>query len=99
MNGTGRLCICRRLRTAFARGLARVMSIRSFHAGFHVLRLLACRLLKLNSNTPGTASYKIDVARVSSARRAVPASAPPQADDRRGCAARCKAFLAIATRG
>ena len=97
MNGTGRLCICRRLRTAFARGLARVMSILSFHAGFHVSRLLACRLL--NSNTPGTASYKIDVARVSSARRAVPASAPPQADDRRGCAARCNAFLAIVTRG
>jgi hypothetical protein len=61
-----------------ARGLARVMSIRSFHAGFHVSRLLACRLLKLNSNTPGTASYKIDVARVSSAPAAVPASAPPQ---------------------
>ena len=58
-----------------ARGLARVMSIRSFHAGFHVSRLLACRLLKLNSNTPGylarraRTTYKIDVARVSSARR------------------------------
>lgn len=85
MNGTGRLCICRRLRNhRVARGLARVMSIRSFHVCLRAVSLtvtlLAPRRTKLMSRA------------VSSARRGSGFRPAPGGDPRAGCAARCNAF-------